>query len=187
MNYQSLFEETDIQDGGDNFRCLYYHQGGHTQLVCRSSYPMLFVLQGALEMRFKYDLYAIAAGNLTVIEAKALTQYCVAPDTIVLVYRPPLRLEMIFKQYILVSQTPISEGIPILPPLQVWIDRLLNEHVQGRVWCDDQAHDQRRELARIMTLEYPRRQLGELYAAFSACALGDCKKCHHEIISSTST
>lgn len=184
MNYLNLFEGTDIQDGGDNFRCLYYHQGGDTELVCRSRYPMLFVLQGSLEMHFKYDLCTIAAGNLTVIETKALTKYHVAPDTIVLVYRPPLRLELLLRQCSAVYGTSYSEPVPILPPLQKWIDQLLTEHMQGKIWINEDAHEQRRVLAHIMMLDYPRRQLGDLYGAFSACVLGDCEKCKQELVGS---
>lgn len=186
MNYRSLFDETNLLDGGDNFRCYYYHKACLTELECRSRYPMLFVLQGGVEMHFKYDRCTVAAGNWVVIDVKMLTQYIVAEDTIVLGYRPPIRLEMIFKQCSLIYQTPASEVVPILPSLQIWIDRLLVEHTQGKVWIAQEAHQQRRELAHIMMLEYPRRQLGELYAAFSACAMGDCEKCYKEIIPSAS-
>lgn len=181
MDYLSLFKETDIQDGGDNFRCLYYREGGDTQLICRSSYPMLFVLQGSLEIHFMYDLCTVTAGNLTVIDAKALTKYRVAADTIVLVYRPPLRLELIFRQCSAVYDASYSELVPILPPLANWIDQLLAEHMQGKVWISTEAHEQRQALAQIMMQDYPRRLLGELYAAFAACVLGDCEKCRQEL------
>lgn len=184
MDYQSLFKDTDMQDGGDNFRCLYYRQGGDTQLVCRSTFPMLFVLQGSVEMHFRYDQCILEAGNLSVIETKTLSQYRVAPDTIVLIYRPPLRLEMIFRQCSVVYGAPYSEPVPILPPLAVWIDQLLDEHMQGKVWVGEEAHEQRRALAQIMMLDYPPRLLGELYAAYSACVLGDCEKCRQELVGS---
>lgn len=177
MNYLNLFQNTDLLDGGDNFRCLYYRQGGATQLICRSNYPMLFVLQGALEMRFKYHTCTVVAGNLVVINVKALDNFVVAKDTIVLVYRPPLRLEMLFSQCSQVYEAPFSEIVPILTSLQEWIDKLLTEHLQGKVWLDKQAHEQRRELAYILMQNYPRRQLGELHAAFSACTMGACEKC----------
>lgn len=181
MNYLSLFQETDLLDGGDNFRCRHYPRSGATELVSRSRYPMLFVLQGELDLHFKYDRQIVTAGNLVVIDTDMLTEFRPASDTVVLIYRPSLRLADLFSQCSRIYETPVSEIVSILPPLQVWIDNLLAEHLQGKVWIDDQADRQRRELAHIMMMDYPRRQLGELYAAFSACALGDCESCQREI------
>lgn len=177
MNYMSLFQNTDLLDGGDNFCCLYYRDGGVTQLIYRSTNPMLFVLQGELQMHSKYHTCIAEAGNMVVLDATVLDSLCVAQDTIVLVYCPPRRLEMLFNQCSKVYDAPFSEIVPILPSLKEWIEKLLTEHLQGKVWLYEQAHAQRRELAHILIYNYPRRQLGEMYAAFSACALGDCEKC----------
>lgn len=180
MNYQKLFEQTDLLDGGDNFRCLYYRQGGDAELICQSRYPMLFVLQGSLEMRFKYEQCTVETGNIVVIDVPTLMAFCTSPDTIVLVYRPPLRLADFFAQCSKMYDACFSEQVPILPPMQEWIDKLLTEHVQGKVWLNEQAHQQCRELARIL-IKYTRQQLGELYAAFSTCTMGDCEKCQMEV------
>lgn len=181
MDYLSFFEETDIQDGGDNFRCLYYRQGGDTQLVCRSRYPMLFVLRGTLELCFKYTQRKVETGQLIVVEAEALTQYRPSEGTVVLVYRPPLRLSDLFKQCSQAYEEPCSTCVPILPQLYTWIDRLLTEHIQGKVWLGEPAHEQRRELAHIL-MTYPHRTLGELYSAFQACVMGDCEKCRQSLL-----
>lgn len=181
MNYLNLFQNADLLDGGDNFRCRCYRAGGATQLLCRSRYPMLFVLQGGLDMRFKYDACSVEAGNLVVIDVQALTEFRTEPDTVLLIYRPPIRLADLFAQCSHTYEADFLQIVPILAPLQTWIDKLLTEHLQGKMWQDDPAHEQRRELVHIMMLDYPRRQLGELYAAFSTCVLGDCEKCQQEL------
>lgn len=176
MDYLTLFKTTDVQDGGENLRCFYYRQGGDTQMICRSRYPMLFVLRGSVEMRCKYTTTKIEAGHMIVFAAQFLTQYRPSEGAVVLIYRPPLRLSALFEQSKQAYEAPCSMVIPILPQLYEWIDRLLEEHMQGKVWIGEDAHEQRRELARVL-MSYPPRILGDLHMAFWACAIGDCDKC----------
>ena len=180
MDYQLLFQQNDRFDEGDNFCCTYYRDGGSVELCCRSDYSILFVLQGTLEMRFKYMGYSVGAGQLVAIDKQALIDFRTAPSTILLIYRPPLRLEEILSQCSKIYDTPFSSAVPILPPLQRWIDSLLEQNTGGRRWTEDEAHKQRKELARIF-MDYPCRELQELRAVFLLCVWGDCKYCHQKL------
>lgn len=180
MNYSALFSDSGLLDGGD-FCCCYCRRGGAVELPCRSRYPLLFVLQGTSVMRFKYGKCTVGAGNLLVIDVQALAEFSAEPGTVVLIYRPPERLVGLLAQCSLMYDTFFSGLVPILPPLQAWIERLLAELLQNKAPTDEDAYVRRRELARILVRHYPRRLLGELSAAFLACMLGDCEKCRSEM------
>lgn len=179
MNYIPFFEKTDILDGGDDFRCLFYRRGGPGELERGCRYPMLFVLQGGLHLRLGYDAYRIKAGNMVVIDAEKLGEYHTDPASVVLVYRPPQRLSTFFGHCSLAFASYCSEIVPILPPLREWATALLLRASQGGRYTPEESHRLRRELARILAV-YPPKTLGELYAPFRACMIGDCERCMQE-------
>lgn len=180
IDYRALFRHSETLDGGENFCCLCYRERGATRLECGSVYPMLMVLQGGLDMSFGYNTCRIEAGQIVVIDTAALTRYSPAAGTIVLAYRPPQRLSGFFHQCTQTFRTSFSQIVPILPPLWQWIDARLTEYARGIRHTGEAAHEQRRELARIFTA-YPRRFLGELYAPFTVCAMGDCDRCREGV------
>ena len=179
MDYRALFKVNDMLDCGDNFCCRYY-RGGMAPLTCRDRYPMLFLLQGALEMRFRFNKCHIDAGELVVIDREDLAEYRPSREAVVLIYTPSQRLSEVFGQCCRVYETPFSQVVPILPHLAEWIGVLLEQSACGIRRTGEEAHGQRRELARIL-MSYPRKVLGELSTAFSACALGDCERCRREV------
>lgn len=180
MDYRALFKENDMLDCGDNFCCRHYRRHGAMQLICRDRYPMLFLLQGALEMRFRFHTCHLDAGELVVIDRDALAEYRPSRDTVVLVYTPSERLSALFGQCSCIYERPFSQVVPILPQLSAWIGELLEQTLSGVRWTGEEAHRQRRELACTL-MSYPPKLLGELTTAFSACVLGDCERCRQEV------
>lgn len=182
MNYTNLFNNTDRLDGGGNFRCLYYRHSGPKSLECECRYPVLFVLQGTCEMRLGYSTCTVEAGNFIVIDAQKLSVYHPAEQTIVLIYLPPKQLSYFFGQCSRSFCSDYSESVPILPPLQGWIDSLLERCTQQVRWTSEDEHGQRRELATILMNSYPRQVLNELYAPFLVCTMSDCERCQETAI-----
>lgn len=180
MNYQALFERSDSLDCGDNFCCRYYRCDGAASLECRDRYPMLFLLQGTLEMRFRFDVCTVGMGNLVVVDREELVEYRLSRDAVVLVYTPSQRLSKVFSQCCRVYEKPFSQVVPVLPQLAAWIETLLEQSACGIRRTGEEAHEQRRELARTL-MSYPPKVLGELTTAFAACALGDCERCRREV------
>lgn len=182
MDYRTLFDETCRLDMGENFCCFYYPGAGTAQLDCESKYPMLFVLQGALDMRLGYDTPRIEAGNLCVVDRSKLMEYRTKASTVIMVYQPPPRLSALFSTCCHIYQMASSENVPILPALREWIDIQLEKSVQGRRCMGEEAHRQRKELLHILT-SYTRKELNELATPFSVCPLGDCEKCDESMSS----
>lgn len=180
MDYLTLFKNTDRLDGGDFFRFLHYRCGGPKSLECGCRFPMLFVLQGSLKMHFKYSGCIVDAGNIIVIDTEMLTEFHAAEYTVVLVYMPPERLSYFFSQSSQIFDTCFSQIVPILPPLQEWIDHLLEQCSQEVSWTNEGTHVLCRELATIL-IAYSRRDLGELYAPFTVCARGNCERCRETV------
>lgn len=158
------------------FRYLHYRCEGPKSLECACCFPMLFVLHGALEMRFKYSSCAVDAGNMVVVNTEMLSEYHTSEHTVVLVYTPPKRLSEFFDQSSRLFDSSFSDIVPILPPLQEWIGILSEECRHGRRWTSEDEHVRCRELASIL-MTYSHRVLGELFAPFSVCAMGDCERC----------
>ena len=63
---------------------------------------------------------------------------------------------------------PYSSTVPILPPVKKWIEALLKILAQGEEYSEDFWQTKRKELA-FLLMDYPKDQLGEMYAALYAC------------------
>lgn len=180
MDYPALFKNTDRLDGGNFFRYLHYRCGGLESLECECRFPMLFVLHGSLDMRFKYSACTVDAGNMVVIDTAMLAEYHTAEHTVVLVYAPPQRLSYFLGECSRLFDACFSEIVPILPPLQEWIGILSEQCTQEVHWTSEDEHEQCRELASIL-MTYSHQVLGELYAPFSVCAMGNCEHCKETV------
>lgn len=175
MNYAQYFKDKQVWQSGD-FRVIYC-QDGVVELSHETTYPMLFVLKGHIEMEFGCNTLSIVAGQLVIIDREKLKSVVCDPQTVVLRYTPPEKLAKYFKYCCTTIYQPHTTPISILPELWDWIDRLVEELVSGKEIDNDTSCIYRRQLAAIIVNSYPAQLRGEIYMPFYACSFGSCEEC----------
>lgn len=166
MDYQSLFTGRDFLHHSA-FSSMIYRAAGILELPNEESYPLIFVLQGSVKILFSGEREWLTEGQLAVIHRTKLQKIECTENTIILKYCPPKKLESYLKQCRRVFSKECSTPVPILPPMEEWIDGLMKElgttHEEQQIECC--AYESR--LNEII-IQYPRNCLGELYVPFFA-------------------
>lgn len=202
MNYTTLFNNNKTRISiGNNLHCISGDAADVMELIRRNPYPILFVLEGELEVRFRTDRNLIKQGHFAVVASANLGDCLLAPSSVVMVFYPSERFARYLGTSSKVFKLSISEILPIHPSLQGWIDEQL-EHVSADGYSakngpmDTQlaennpmntllaeasgadSNDRARclELVRIL-IAYPRDSINTLFMPLYACSIHNCKNC----------
>lgn len=183
MNYQSLFTGRDSLHR-NAFSSMIYRTAGILELPDEESYPLIFVLQGAVKMLFLAESEWLSEGQLAVIHRTKLQKVECSANTIILKYCPTKKLEYYFKQCRIAFNKECSTPVPILPPMAEWIDCLMKEL---STTCQEQQIECCAYESRLneIIVQYPRNCLGELYVPFFAywnfnCSSLDSSNCKEQ-------
>lgn len=157
-------------------------ESGERELELPQRYAVLLVLEGEVWFTFNsHDRKIIEKQSLVVIDRHQLTNFKWAAGTAMLEYTPPEKIFRFFACCSTTFQVPCSTIVPVYPPLQEWIDDLMNQRHQPQEMLTEAL---RREycvrLGNILQ-NYPPVMVGELLVAFQACSMSGEKKCKGEL------
>lgn len=181
MKYTTLFNNKNKIHIGVNLHCVIGNATDVTNLLCQNHYPILFVLQGELDVRFRTHSKLIRQGHFAVIASADLTGYSLSLASVVLIFYPSERFVRYLDMSSKTFKLSISEILPIQPLLREWIDERLKHYVAGDESVQNNneiSHEKIRcsELVRIL-ISYPRDSINTLYIPLYACSIDDCKNC----------
>ena len=185
MNDLSLFHDKAPFRIGKKIYCLSDRKEDVLAVIRNNPYPMLFVLQGQLEVHFKMGCHRIGQGELAVVASKEVMDCELSSPLALMIYYPSDRLAGYLGMSSKMFRLSISEILPIQPSLQEWIDKQLrltacaSEAAASRP-TDGDERQKCAELVRIL-ITYPRNAIETLYMPLYACSIGHCKHCGIEI------
>lgn len=173
-DYTTLFHDSDILTFG-GFRITYHRQGGEVMLSDACSHPLVFVLQGSLTVKGRWQNRTVPQGSLMAVNQKKIQECRCEADTIIIEYLCSPRFVAYLDRCSDTFDESFSHLTPISPALYAWFDGEF-----ATQWPADPSPDelcvQRKAFATIMS-SYPQHLLQELYICFYACSTGDCKNC----------
>lgn len=154
--------------GGNYFLFSEYPDGGAAVFSTPDNTVIIFVLEGTAIFDFPFQKQILKKGYLMAIDKHLLNGCSCGKNTILIEYTPSEK----FIRYLDLCKTafrkPCSSIVPILPPVRQWIEELAGILGRTEKYTEDFWHTKRMELA-FLLMDYPKEQLGEMYAALYAC------------------
>lgn len=155
---------------------------GIKEMGLPEQYAVLLVMEGEITLSFRgYSDKTIEEKSLVVIDRQQLTGFRWTAGTAILEFTPPEKIFRFFGSCSRAFQVPCSTIVPVLPPLQQWIDELMAERLRPK---EELTDIRRRDFCvRLMNIlqGYPPLLVGELLVAFQVCAMSGDKKCRGEM------
>lgn len=176
MNYNTLFNGISRFYIGKNLCCLSGQADDIESVIRGNAMPMLFVLQGEVDVEFRTGRGCIKQGHFAVIASADVIGLCINASAVVFVFYPSKRLKFYFRLASESFKLSISETLPIMPPLQQWIDMQLEQSGDNCAPTGIEEWQRCSELVRIL-LAYPRNAIETLFIPLFACSMGSCKNC----------
>lgn len=167
MDYSALFPEKGVlRDGFFTFSS--YPDGGSATFSTSDNTVIIFVLEGTAAFDFPFQKQNLKEGYLMAVDKHLLNGCSCGNGTILIEYTPSEK----FIRYLDLCKTafrkPYSSIVPILPSVRQWIGELAGILGRAEEYPEDFWQTKRKELA-FLLMDYPKEQLGEMYAALYAC------------------
>ncbi len=167
MNYSAFFPEKEVLHNGF-FTFSIYPEGGAATFSTLDNTTILFVLEGTATFDFPFQKQILREGNLMAIDKRLMNDCSCEKGTTLMEYTPSEKFIRYLDLCKNAFRKPHSSIVPILTPVKEWINTLLKILARGEEYSEDFWQTKRKELA-FLLMDYPKDQLGEMYAALYAC------------------
>lgn len=145
-----------------------YPDGSPVTFSSSGHIALVFVLEGCVVFDFPFQKQILREGNLMAVDKRLMNDCSCEKGTTLMEYTPSEK----FIRYLDLCKNAFRKShssiVPILTPVKEWINALLKILARGEEYSEDFWQTKRKELA-FLLMNYPKDQLGEMYAALYAC------------------